>query len=63
MVVATARRAARCRSRGRRAPRRGQIWHDDGPVIPLLRDQILTRRGPDDYTDLDWLYQDQPEAS
>jgi salicylate hydroxylase len=41
----------------------GQIWHDDGPVIPLLRDRILTRRGPDDYTDLDWLYQDQPEAS
>jgi 3-hydroxybenzoate 6-monooxygenase len=41
----------------------GQIWHDDGPVIPLLRDRILTRRGPDDYTDLDWLYQDQLEAS
>jgi len=41
----------------------GQIWHDDGPVIPLLRDRILTRRGPDDYTDLDWLYQDRPEAS
>jgi 3-hydroxybenzoate 6-monooxygenase len=34
----------------------GQIWHDDGPVIPLLRDRILTRRDPDDYTDLDWLY-------
>ena len=29
----------------------------------LGRDRILTRRGPDDYTDLDWLYQDQPEAS
>jgi salicylate hydroxylase len=41
----------------------GQIWHDDGPVIPLLRDRILSRRGPDDYTDLDWLYQDQTEAS
>ena len=41
----------------------GQIWHDDGPVIPLLRDRILTRRLPDDYTDLDWLYQDQPKAS
>jgi len=41
----------------------GEIWHDDGPVVPLLRDRILTRRGPDDYTDLDWLYQDQPEAS
>ena len=34
----------------------GQIWHDDGPVIPLLRDRILSRRDPDDYTDLDWLY-------
>jgi 3-hydroxybenzoate 6-monooxygenase len=41
----------------------GQIWHDDGPVIPLLRDRILTRRPEDDYTDLDWLYQDQPKAS
>jgi 2-polyprenyl-6-methoxyphenol hydroxylase-like FAD-dependent oxidoreductase len=40
----------------------GQIWHDDGPVIPLLRDRILTRRDPDDYTELDWLYQYQPEA-
>jgi 2-polyprenyl-6-methoxyphenol hydroxylase-like FAD-dependent oxidoreductase len=34
----------------------GQIWHDDGPVIPLLRDRILTRHDPHDYTDLDWLY-------
>jgi 2-polyprenyl-6-methoxyphenol hydroxylase-like FAD-dependent oxidoreductase len=41
----------------------GQIWHDDGPVIPLLRDRILTRRDPGDYTDLDWLYQDRSEAS
>jgi salicylate hydroxylase len=37
----------------------GQIWHDNGTVIPLLRDRILTRRSHDDYTDLDWLYQDQ----
>jgi 2-polyprenyl-6-methoxyphenol hydroxylase-like FAD-dependent oxidoreductase len=41
----------------------GVIWHDDGPVIPLLRDRILTRRERDDYTDLDWLYQARPEAS
>jgi 3-hydroxybenzoate 6-monooxygenase len=41
----------------------GTIWHDDGPVIPLLRDRILTRRERDDYTDLDWLYQARPEAS
>jgi 3-hydroxybenzoate 6-monooxygenase len=41
----------------------GQIWHDEGPVIPLLRDRILTRREPYDYTDLDWLYQHRPEAS
>ena len=39
----------------------GQIWHDDGPVIPLLRDRILTRRDRDDYADLDWLYQDAKE--
>ena len=37
----------------------GQIWHDNGPVIPLLRDRILTRREPDDYSDLDWLYEDR----
>jgi len=41
----------------------GKIWHDNGPVIPLLRDRILTRRERDDYTDLDWLYQARPEAS
>jgi 3-hydroxybenzoate 6-monooxygenase len=41
----------------------GQIWHDEGPVVPLLRDRILTRRDPYDYTDLDWLYQHRPEAS
>jgi len=41
----------------------GQIWHDDGPVIPLLRDRILTRRATDDYTDLDWLYQDREEQA
>jgi salicylate hydroxylase len=35
----------------------GLIWHDDGPVIPLLRDRIFTGRDADDYTDLDWLYQ------
>jgi salicylate hydroxylase len=35
----------------------GLIWHDNGPVIPLLRDRIFTRRDADDYTDLDWLYQ------
>jgi hypothetical protein len=34
-----------------------------GPVVPLLRDRILTRRDPYDYTDLDWLYQHRPEAS
>ncbi len=39
----------------------GQIWHDDGPVIPLLRDRILTRRDRADYADLDWLYQDAQE--
>lgn len=38
----------------------GLIWHDDGPVIPVLRDRIFTRRAWDDYTDLDWLYLHQP---
>jgi salicylate hydroxylase len=37
----------------------GQIWHDSGAVVPLLRDRIFTRRDHDDYTDLDWLYRDQ----
>ncbi|GAA4656373.1 FAD-dependent monooxygenase [Streptomyces youssoufiensis] len=35
----------------------GEVWHDDGPVIPALRDRLFARRAPDDYTDLDWLYQ------
>jgi 2-polyprenyl-6-methoxyphenol hydroxylase-like FAD-dependent oxidoreductase len=41
----------------------GQIWHDDGPIIPVLRDRIFTRRAWDDYSDLDWLYDPQPETS
>jgi len=41
----------------------GQVWHDDGPVIPVLRDRIFTQRDPYDYADLDWLYRHQPEAS
>jgi 3-hydroxybenzoate 6-monooxygenase len=41
----------------------GQIWHDDGPVIPLLRDRIFTGRAFDDYTDLDWLYQPQQQEA
>lgn len=35
----------------------GQIWHDDGEIIPLLRDRVFTSRGFSDYSDLDWLYQ------
>jgi 3-hydroxybenzoate 6-monooxygenase len=41
----------------------GKIWHDNGQVIPLLRDRILTRRERDDYADLDWLYQPPSEVS
>ena len=37
----------------------GQVWHDGGPLIPVLRDRIFTSRDPGDYTDLDWLYQDR----
>ena len=36
----------------------GRIWHDSGPVVPLLRDRIFAQREADDYADLDWLYQD-----
>lgn len=39
----------------------GQVWHDDGDVIPALRDRLFGRRRADDYSDLDWLY--QPFAS
>ncbi|POM23172.1 3-hydroxybenzoate 6-hydroxylase 1 [Actinomadura rubteroloni] len=35
----------------------GRVWHDNGDVIPVLRDRLFARRSPDDYTDLDWLYQ------
>jgi 3-hydroxybenzoate 6-monooxygenase len=41
----------------------GKIWHDNGQVIPLLRDRILTRRERDDYADLDWLYRAPSEVS
>jgi hypothetical protein len=34
-------------------------WAAVGGPHPLLRDRILTRRDPDDYTDLQWL--DKPE--
>ena len=40
----------------------GQVWHDDGAVVPLLRDRIFTGRDRQDYSDLDWLYQERPEA-
>jgi len=41
----------------------GQTWHDDGAVVPLLRDRVLTRRDRQDYSDLDWLYQERPAAA
>ncbi|MQB00631.1 MAG: NAD(P)-binding protein [Actinobacteria bacterium] len=34
----------------------GRFWHDDGDIVPALRDRILTTRAPDDYSDTDWLY-------
>jgi 2-polyprenyl-6-methoxyphenol hydroxylase-like FAD-dependent oxidoreductase len=36
----------------------GEIWHADGLIVPALRDRVFARRSPDDYTDLDWLYQE-----
>ncbi|MFC3577507.1 FAD-dependent monooxygenase [Streptomyces yaanensis] len=36
----------------------GQVWHahNDTP-LSALRDRVFGRRSPDDFTDLDWLYQ------
>ncbi|MFD1538960.1 FAD-dependent monooxygenase [Nonomuraea guangzhouensis] len=36
----------------------GEIWHAGDLVIPALRDRVFARRAADDYTDLDWLYQE-----
>lgn len=35
----------------------GRVWHDDGEIVPALRDRVFRLRAADDYTDLDWLYQ------
>lgn len=39
----------------------GEVWHDDGPIVPALRDRVFGRTSAEHYTDLDWLY--QPDAS
>jgi salicylate hydroxylase len=36
----------------------GETWHADDLVIPALRDRVFSHRAADDYTDLDWLYQE-----
>ncbi|MFI6583185.1 hypothetical protein [Embleya sp. NPDC050493] len=39
----------------------GQARHDDGEVVPALRDRVFARRATDDHTDPDRLY--RPVAS
>lgn len=34
----------------------GRLWHDDGDMVPGLRDRVLASRAADDYNDTDWLY-------
>jgi 3-hydroxybenzoate 6-monooxygenase len=41
----------------------GRIWHDDGDIIPVLRDRVFKHRQSADYTDLDWLYQSESRHS
>jgi salicylate hydroxylase len=38
----------------------GEVWHADDLIVPALRDRVFSRRSADDYTDLDWLYQEGP---
>lgn len=41
----------------------GEVWHTGDPVTRALRDRLLRSRRDDDYSELDWLYLDQEQAS
>jgi 2-polyprenyl-6-methoxyphenol hydroxylase-like FAD-dependent oxidoreductase len=52
-------RASRCQAVARPW---GELWHTRDATLLALRNRVFRLRRPDDYTDLDWLYQD-PAAS
>ncbi len=41
----------------------GELWHTADPTVRALRDRVLRMRAADDYSEVDWLYLDQFEAS
>jgi salicylate hydroxylase len=49
-------RTAQCQTRARPW---GELWHTDDPLTVGLRNRLLAKREPDDYTELDWLYATQ----
>jgi|HubBroStandDraft_3_1064219.scaffolds.fasta_scaffold08709_4 2-polyprenyl-6-methoxyphenol hydroxylase-like FAD-dependent oxidoreductase len=46
-------RTARCQTVARPW---GDLWHTGDPLTVALRNRLLAKREPDDYTEVDWLY-------
>jgi 2-polyprenyl-6-methoxyphenol hydroxylase-like FAD-dependent oxidoreductase len=40
----------------------GQTWHTTDDAMLALRNRVFRMRDPADYTDLDWLYAERPDA-
>lgn len=38
----------------------GRLWHTTDPLLSALRDRVMRARAHDDYSDVDWLYTEQP---
>jgi 2-polyprenyl-6-methoxyphenol hydroxylase-like FAD-dependent oxidoreductase len=38
----------------------GRLWHTTDPLLSALRNRLMRSRAYDDYSDVDWLYAEQP---
>jgi 3-hydroxybenzoate 6-monooxygenase len=38
----------------------GRLWHTTDPLTTYLRNRVMRARAHDDYSDVDWLYAEQP---
>ena len=38
----------------------GRLWHTTDPLLSALRNRLMRLRAHDDYSDVDWLYAEQP---
>jgi 3-hydroxybenzoate 6-monooxygenase len=38
----------------------GRLWHTTDPLLSALRNRLMRARAYDDYSDVDWLYAEQP---